>query len=179
MPIATRSASDKADLEAKLAPIAGVSLQAKAARVYPLGPAAAQVIGYVSHPTADELRQRASTGLDEEDWIGRAGLEGWADESLGGAKGGAIHVVDQSGRVLRTIAQKSAAARPGLDRRAQRRRPAAGVRSSWRALGQRQWPPLGRLQLVRIAVRNLLLHRVSAAIDNISNNGTVRVFLTL
>ena len=68
------------------------------------------MVGYVSHPTAEELKQAAVAGLDESDWIGRAGLEARAQATLGGAKGGVIHIVDQAGRVLRTVAQKPAVA---------------------------------------------------------------------
>ena len=110
MPIATRPQGDRPALESKLGGIGGVSMQSRPARVYPLGEAAAQLVGYVTHPTAEELKQAAVAGLDESDWIGRAGLEARAQETLGGAKGGVIHIVDQAGRVLRTVAQKPAVA---------------------------------------------------------------------
>jgi penicillin-binding protein 2 len=108
MPITTRPESDRAELEPKIGDIPGVALQDRPARVYPLGPAAAHVVGYVGHPTSDELRQLASAGYDESDWVGHSGIEAWADEQLAGKKGGAIQVVDQSGRLVRTIAQKRA-----------------------------------------------------------------------
>jgi penicillin-binding protein 2 len=113
MPIVERPASDRADLEAKLGSVPGVSLQDKNARTYPLGAAAAHVVGYVAHPTADELRQLASAGYDESDWIGRSGVEAWADQRLAGTRGGAIQIVDAGGRVLRNIARKAAV--PGQD----------------------------------------------------------------
>ncbi len=113
MPIADRPESARAELEPKIDAIPGVVLQNKPARVYPLGPAAAHVVGYVGHPTADELRQQASAGLTESDWIGRSGIEAWAEDQLAGKKGGSIQIVDQGGKLLRTIAQKPAA--PGKD----------------------------------------------------------------
>jgi penicillin-binding protein 2 len=113
MPIATRPESDRPDLEPKLGSIAGISLQDRPARVYPLGDAAAHVTGYLAHPTADELRQLAASGYDESDWVGRAGLEASGEQRLAGQKGGTIQIVDSAGRVFRTIVQK--AATPGQD----------------------------------------------------------------
>ena len=108
MPIVTRPASDRAALEARVGQLAGVALQDRPARVYPLGPAAAHVVGYVGHPTSDELKQLASAGYDESDWVGHSGMEASAEAQLAGKKGGAIQMVDQSGRLVRTIAQKRA-----------------------------------------------------------------------
>jgi penicillin-binding protein 2 len=113
MPITERPESDRADLAAKIGSVPGVSLQAKAARTYPLGAAAAHVVGYVGHPTADELRQLASAGYDESDWIGRSGVEASAQPRLAGTRGGAIQIVDQGGKVLRNVARKAAV--PGQD----------------------------------------------------------------
>jgi penicillin-binding protein 2 len=113
MPIVDRPESDRAELESSIGSIPGVALHDKPARVYPLGPAAAQVVGYVGHPTAEELRQLASAGYDETDWVGRSGIEASTEARLAGKKGGAVEVVDQAGRVLRTIVQKSAI--PGED----------------------------------------------------------------
>jgi penicillin-binding protein 2 len=113
MPITDRSDAERDDLETKIGSIAGVSLQDKPARVYPLGAAAAQVVGYIGHPTADELKQLAPMGYDESDWIGRAGVEAWGEQQLAGTRGGAIQIVDQTGSLVREIARKAAA--PGKD----------------------------------------------------------------
>jgi penicillin-binding protein 2 len=108
MPILERPASDRAELEPAIGSIPGVALQDRPARVYPLGAAAAHVVGYIAHPTSDELRQLASAGYDESDWVGRSGIEAWAEDQLAGKKGGTIQIVDESGRLVRTIAQKRA-----------------------------------------------------------------------
>jgi penicillin-binding protein 2 len=113
MPIATRPIGERPELETQIGSVAGVSLQDKPARIYPSGDAAAHVVGYLAHPTADELRRLAASGYDESDWVGRAGLEAFGEERLAGQKGGSIQVVDQAGRVFRTIVQK--AATPGRD----------------------------------------------------------------
>ena len=113
MPIVERPAADRGDLETKLGSIPGVAFQDRPSRVYPLGPAAAHLVGYVGHPTADELRTLSSAGYDESDWIGRAGIEAWGEQLLAGARGGSIQIVDQGGRVVRNVAHK--AAEPGQD----------------------------------------------------------------
>jgi penicillin-binding protein 2 len=113
MPITERAGSERPDLEASIGAIPGVALLERPARVYPLGPAAAHVVGYVAHPTADELRQLSAHGYDETDWIGRAGIEAWAEDRLAGQRGGAIQIVDAGGKVTRNIARK--AAEPGED----------------------------------------------------------------
>jgi penicillin-binding protein 2 len=113
MPIAVRSESERDDLQSKIGAIPGVSLQDKPARVYPLGSAAAHVVGYVGHPTADELQTLGAQGYDETDWIGRGGLEAWGEKQLGGVRGGTIQIVDSSGKVTRNVVHK--AAEPGKD----------------------------------------------------------------
>jgi len=113
MPIVERPEADRADLESKIGSLPGVALQDRPARVYPLGPAAAHVVGYVGHPTADELRRLSAAGYDESDWIGRAGIEAWGEQALAGTRGGSIQIVDAGGRVVRNVAHK--AAEPGQD----------------------------------------------------------------
>jgi penicillin-binding protein 2 len=108
MPVAERSASERANLEVLLGSVAGVAMRERSARVYPLGPAAAHVVGYVGHPTANELRQLAAAGYEESDWVGRAGIELSAEQKLAGTRGGAVQIVDEGGRVVRDIARKAA-----------------------------------------------------------------------
>ena len=113
MPITERSDNERGDLQTKIGSIPGVALQDTPGRVYPLGAVAAHVVGYVSHPTADELPKLASAGYDETDWVGRSGVEAWGQEQLAGTRGGVIQIVDQGGRIVREIARKAAA--PGQD----------------------------------------------------------------
>ena len=113
MPITDRSDMERGDLQTKIGSIPGVSLQDKAARVYPLGSVAAHVVGYVGHPTAQELQKLAEQGYDESDWVGHSGIEAWGEQQLAGTRGGAIQIVDPAGRVVREIARK--ASTPGQD----------------------------------------------------------------
>jgi penicillin-binding protein 2 len=113
MPITDRSDMERDDLQTKVGSIPGVSLQDKPARVYPLGSAAAHVVGYVGHPTAQELQQLASAGYDDSDWVGHAGVEAWGEQRLAGTRGGSIQIVDQAGKVVRDIAHQASV--PGQD----------------------------------------------------------------
>jgi penicillin-binding protein 2 len=113
MPITTRSDMERGDLQTRIGSIPGVSLQDKAARVYPLGSVAAHVVGYVGHPTADQLQKLAPQGYDESAWIGQAGIEAWGEQQLAGTRGGTLQIVDQAGKVVREIARKDAT--PGQD----------------------------------------------------------------
>jgi hypothetical protein len=113
MPITDRSDNDRGDLQTKIGSIPGVSLQDKPARVYPVGEAAAQLVGYVTHPTAEELQKLAAAGYDESDWVGRTGVEAWGEQRLAGTRGGVIQIVDTAGKVVREIARKASA--PGQD----------------------------------------------------------------
>jgi penicillin-binding protein 2 len=113
MPITQRPEDQRDDLQSKIGSIAGVALQDAPARVYPLGLNAAHVVGYVTHPTADDLQKLAALGYDETDWIGRAGVEAWGEQRLAGTRGGVIQIVDSAGKVVREITRKPAA--PGQD----------------------------------------------------------------
>jgi penicillin-binding protein 2 len=113
MPITERAEDQRDDLQSKIGSIAGVALQDTPARVYPLGPVAAHVVGYVTHPTADDLQKLAALGYDETDWIGRDGVEAWGEQQLAGTRGGTIQIVDSAGKVVREIARKAAV--PGQD----------------------------------------------------------------
>jgi penicillin-binding protein 2 len=110
MPIASRPESDKATLQEKLGSVAGVQLHDTPARVYPLADAAAHVVGYVGHPTADDLTRLASAGYDEADWLGLSGVEATFEQQLAGQKGGRLAIVDAAGRAVRTIAEKASVA---------------------------------------------------------------------
>ncbi|MBV9325807.1 MAG: penicillin-binding protein 2 [Chloroflexi bacterium] len=113
MPITDRAEDERDDLQSKIGSIPGVALQDKPARVYPLGSVAAHVVGYVSHPTADDLQKMPAAGYDETDWLGRAGIEAWGEQQLAGTRGGVIQIVDSTGKVVREITRKASV--PGQD----------------------------------------------------------------
>jgi len=109
MPI--RSYPDNMDpnLVKQFQAIPGVELQKWPDRVYPAGPAAAQIVGYLSEVTADELKDLSKQGYGPGDRIGRVGLEAWGEKYLAGKRGGRIVIVGPDGSERQTIAEVKSA----------------------------------------------------------------------
>lgn len=80
--------------EAKSLPT-GASIQEITGRKYPLGAAAAQLVGYLGKITAEDLEKHPELTSDGE--IGRAGLEATYDEKLRGTAGGKLAITDEAG----------------------------------------------------------------------------------
>ena len=85
--------------------LTGASYQTIGSRTYPLGEAAAQLIGYVGTATADDLKKNPALTADSV--LGKAGLEQTYDRHLRGTDGGAITIQngDNSRTLLKTKAQ--------------------------------------------------------------------------
>jgi penicillin-binding protein 2 len=109
IPIKDLPAAQKADAQAKLGSVLGVSLRDRPERVYPYGAAAADFVGYVSAVMDSELKDLHPKGYDTGDMIGRAGLESWGEQYLAGQKGATLSIQEPDGTVVRTIAQKLSA----------------------------------------------------------------------
>lgn len=73
----------------------GASIQETTGRRYPLGEAAAQLIGYLGNVTAEDIESNPS--LSSNSQIGRAGLEAAYDDTLRGENGGQITITDEEG----------------------------------------------------------------------------------
>jgi len=73
----------------------GASIQETTGRRYPLGEAAAQLIGYLGNVTAEDIENNPS--LSSNSQIGRAGLEAAYDDTLRGENGGQITITDEEG----------------------------------------------------------------------------------
>ncbi|MGM0212841.1 penicillin-binding protein PBP4(5) [Enterococcus sp. AZ109] len=71
----------------------GVEVHQATGRTYPLGEAAAQLIGYVGKVTAEDLEKNDE--LAAESLIGRTGLERALDKQLRGQDGGLLAIVDK------------------------------------------------------------------------------------
>ncbi|MBX6341208.1 MAG: penicillin-binding protein 2 [Thermomicrobiaceae bacterium] len=85
--------------------IPGVQVQKFPDRVYPAGPAAAHVVGYLSQVTADELPELSKQGYDAGDVIGRAGIEAWGEKYLAGKRGGRLVIVGPDGAQRKVLAE--------------------------------------------------------------------------
>lgn len=86
----------------------GVSMQTKEVRTYPLGTAAAHLIGYVRQTTAEDLEKDTEGYYSAQDWIGKAGLEQSMEKQLRGTKGGRIEIVNEAGKSKSVIAEEKA-----------------------------------------------------------------------
>jgi penicillin-binding protein 2 len=113
MPVATLPDPIDPALLEQLAGIPGVVVRQWPERVYPLGPAAAHVTGYLSEVSADELQRLASEGYEAGDRIGRTGIEAWAEDFLRGRRGGRLVIVGPDGRERRVLA--AVPAQPAAD----------------------------------------------------------------
>lgn len=81
----------------------GATIQEVDGRYYPLGEAAAQLIGYVGDITAEDIEKNpelSSTGK-----IGRSGLEMAYDKELRGTNGGKLSVTDEEGNEKAVLLQ--------------------------------------------------------------------------
>lgn len=81
----------------------GATIQEVDGRYYPLGEAAAQLIGYVGDITAEDIEKNpelSSTGK-----IGRSGLEMAYDKELRGTNGGKLSITDEEGNEKAVLLQ--------------------------------------------------------------------------
>ncbi len=76
----------------------GTKIVARTRRVYPAGPLAAHVIGYLGKVGPDDLS--ADVSLDPEDLVGRAGVEAGYNHLLYGHRGRLVELTDHGGRIL-------------------------------------------------------------------------------
>ncbi|MEO2261100.1 penicillin-binding transpeptidase domain-containing protein [Paenibacillus amylolyticus] len=88
--------------------LSGVTLQSKEIRYYPLGEAAAHLIGYVRKATKEDLDKDTEGYYRAEDWIGKAGLEQSMEKQLRGERGGLIEITDESGNSRSELIRKDA-----------------------------------------------------------------------
>lgn len=76
----------------------GITYREIKERVYPYGPAAAHLIGYLSYPTEGEMKERKPLGFTEDDKLGRTGLESSLNQRLEGIPGLNITLRDSEGK---------------------------------------------------------------------------------
>lgn len=66
-------------------------------REYPLGEAAAHLVGYVQSVTAEDLENHAGEGYTANSVMGKSGMEGLFEKELKGQNGCDIYIVDSDG----------------------------------------------------------------------------------
>ena len=86
----------------------GVVVREEVQRIYPHGPSAAHIVGYMTEVTEEQLVELGPKGFDPGDKIGAFGLEGEMNDVLGGERGGLLATVTPEGTIAQTIAEKAA-----------------------------------------------------------------------
>ena len=104
VPIKKVSTTETA-LKEQLLQVPGIKITSASSRVYPLGEAAAQLVGYVQNITAEELEENADKGYDSNSVIGKAGLEKAYEDRLKGKDGVEIYIEDSEGNRKTEIAK--------------------------------------------------------------------------
>lgn len=89
----------------KLLDISGVMISDEEVRSYPLGEAAAHLIGYVQNVTAEDLEKHPGGGYSSNSVIGRSGAESLYETELKGKDGYKIYIVDSEGNEIATITE--------------------------------------------------------------------------
>lgn len=88
----------------RLLEIPGVMISDVEVRSYPLGEAAAHLVGYVQAVTAEDLKEHPGEGYDSSSVIGRSGMEALYEKELKGQNGCEISIVDQNGNKREILA---------------------------------------------------------------------------
>ena len=88
----------------KLLTIPGVMISDVEVREYPLGEAAAHLVGYVQSVTAEDLEEHAGEGYTANSVIGRSGMEGLFESELKGQNGCRICIVNSEGKEKEELA---------------------------------------------------------------------------
>ncbi len=88
----------------KLLEIPGVMISDVEVREYPLGEAAAHLIGYVQSVTAEDLEEYAGEGYTANSVIGKSGMEGLFESELKGQNGCRIYIENSEGREKEELA---------------------------------------------------------------------------
>ena len=91
------------DRQEKLLEIPGVKISDITVREYPLGEAAAHLVGYVQNVTAEDLEEHAGEGYTSNSVIGKSGMEGLFEKELKGQNGCAISIVDSNGNKKKIV----------------------------------------------------------------------------
>ena len=90
----------------QLLDIPGVMISDTEVRAYPLGDAAAHLVGYVQSVTAEDLEKHAGEGYTASSVIGRSGAEGLFESELKGQNGCRIYIVDAEGNTKEELADR-------------------------------------------------------------------------
>ena len=107
LPLGEVSAEKIADQYELLSSFSGLNLNRYRSRYYFEGGIAPHVIGYVSAITAEEVDEYKRKGYQQDERVGRSGLEAWGEPYLAGKRGGALYVFNAQGQPVTRLAEAS------------------------------------------------------------------------
>lgn len=108
IPIAEVSAEEFEERAGDWSNLTGIRYEFYDTRLYFGGSAGPQAIGYYGPIPAEQVPDYIPLGYQSDDKIGRMGVEDWAEEYLGGKRGGVLRVLNPAGEIVTTLAQVDA-----------------------------------------------------------------------
>lgn len=97
---------NETQLKQKLLEIKGIKIIDTEERIYNLGEAISQLLGYVQGINAEELEEKKSDSYTANSIIGKSGLERIYESRLRGINGVEIYITDSNGSKIKTIAKR-------------------------------------------------------------------------
>jgi len=110
LPLGEVSASEVASKYDLLSTFSGLVLSQYKSRYYFEGGVAPHVVGYVSAILPDEVEEYLRKGYQQDERVGRSGIEYWGEPFLAGKRGGALYVFNAQGQPVTRLAEASAQA---------------------------------------------------------------------
>lgn len=105
VPLRTLAKEEEEQIETQLLEIQGVLIQTESVRSYPLGKAAAHLVGYIQNVTAEDLEEHQGEGYTSTSKIGKSGIEALYEKELKGKNGYTIRILNKDGKVKDILAQ--------------------------------------------------------------------------
>jgi len=111
VPVADVSPEVSVNNDDLLASLAGVSRRERSIREYKAGDLAAHILGYLGTIPPEQIAAWQARGYRGDEYVGRAGVEGWGEPYLAGRRGGRLVTLSQHNEEVGQIAE--APSRPG------------------------------------------------------------------
>ncbi|MCL1790655.1 MAG: penicillin-binding transpeptidase domain-containing protein [Peptococcaceae bacterium] len=99
-------AKDQQPLQEVLLKIPGILIDNQTVRIYPLGPKASHLIGYIQGISAEELEERQGQGYHMNSVLGKIGAEKLYEEILRPRDGCEIIIQDKDGKTKKIVAKR-------------------------------------------------------------------------
>ena len=108
IPLGELPADSMANQVNLLSGLSGIAIRPYKSRHYFEGGIAPHVIGYVSAIQPEEVNEYRRKGYQQDERVGRSGLEKWGEEYLTGKRGGALYVFNAQGKPATRLAESQA-----------------------------------------------------------------------